>query len=98
MDFSIQFDTQLPAGTPVVAGFGVFDGVHHGHRLIIRTAAEMARTVGAVPAAVTFVPHPRAVIPGGRAPEAIVSVPERLRLLRQAGAELIGKDSDAGRD
>ena len=90
MDFSIQFDTQLSAGCTVVAGFGVFDGVHPGHKLIIRSAAEMARSAGAVPAAVTFVPHPRAVIPGMSAPEAIISVDERLRLLREAGAEITG--------
>lgn len=90
MDFSIQFDTQLPAGCSAVAGFGVFDGVHPGHRLIIRTASEMALAAGARPAALTFVPHPRAVIPGNSAPGLIVSVPQRLRLLRQAGAEVTG--------
>ena len=90
MDFSIQFDTYLAPGTPLVAGFGVFDGVHPGHRLIVRKVVEMAERCGALPAAVTFVPHPRAVIPGGTAPEAIISVPERIAQLRLAGARAVG--------
>lgn len=90
MDFSIQFDTHLSGICTAVAGFGVFDGVHPGHSLIIRTAAEMASSAGALPAALTFVPHPRAVIPGSTPPGLLISVPQRLRLLRQAGAEVTG--------
>ena len=90
MDFSIQFDTYLAPGTPAVAGFGVFDGVHPGHRLIISEVVRMAEKQNALPVAVTFVPHPRAVIPGGSAPELIISVPERLRQLRLAGAQAAG--------
>ena len=64
MDFSIQFDTPAVPEQGVVIGFGVFDGVHPGHRLIMSNVSEMAASCGAVPAAVTFVPHPRAVLPG----------------------------------
>ena len=90
MDFSIQFDTQVPPGSPVVAGFGVFDGVHPGHRLIIREAAALASQLGALTAAITFVPHPRTVIPGAEVPELLLSIPERLKQLRLAGAQLTG--------
>lgn len=90
MDFSIKFDT-LPGGRPeIAAGFGVFDGVHPGHRLIISTVAAMAAENGALPAAVTFVPHPRAVIPGMEAPPLIISVDERRKRLREAGAAVTG--------
>ena len=74
----------------MVAGFGVFDGVHPGHRLIIREAAALASERGALTAAVTFVPHPRAVIPGAGVPELIISIPERLKQLRLAGADITG--------
>jgi riboflavin kinase/FMN adenylyltransferase len=90
MDFSIKFDS-LSDGRPEIAvGFGVFDGVHPGHRLIISCVAAMAAERGALPAAVTFVPHPRAVIPGMEAPPLIISVEERLQQLRAAGAALTG--------
>lgn len=47
---------------PTVLTLGVFDGLHLGHQLIIRTVAERAGEVGAVPTAITFDPHPRAVL------------------------------------
>ena len=90
MDFSIQFETLPPAEKGVVLGFGVFDGVHPGHRLILRNVCLMAAESGSVPGAVTFVPHPRAVIPGMTAPPLIISVSERLEELRKAGAQLTG--------
>jgi len=36
--------------------------LHLGHQLIIRTVAERARAVGAVPTVITFDPHPRSVL------------------------------------
>jgi riboflavin kinase / FMN adenylyltransferase len=47
---------------PTVLTLGVFDGLHLGHQLIIRTVAERASAVGAIPTAITFDPHPRAVL------------------------------------
>ena len=90
MDFSIQFDTQVPSGRAAVAGFGVFDGVHPGHRLIIREAAALAAERNALTAAVTFVPHPRQVISGAEEPGLIISVAERVKQLRLAGADITG--------
>lgn len=90
MDFSIQFDTPVAPEQGVVMGFGVFDGVHPGHKLIVSSVREMASSCGALPGAVTFVPHPRAVLPGMEAPELIISVEERLKQLRLAGAQITG--------
>lgn len=47
---------------PTVLTLGVFDGLHLGHQLIIRTVAERARALGAVPTVITFDPHPRSVL------------------------------------
>lgn len=47
---------------PTVLTLGVFDGLHLGHQLIMRTVVERARALGAVPTAITFDPHPRAVL------------------------------------
>ena len=93
MDFSIQFDTPVAPEQGVVMGFGVFDGVHPGHKLIVSSVREMASSCGALPGAVTFVPHPRAVLPGMEAPELIISVEERLKQLRLAGAQITGVPS-----
>ena len=46
---------------PTVLTLGVFDGLHLGHQLIMRTVVERARETGAVPTVITFDPHPRGV-------------------------------------
>ena len=91
MDFSITFGG-LPGGDPkLVIAFGVFDGVHPGHRLIVAETCKLARERGAVGAAVTFVPHPRAVVgKAGDAPELLITVEERLKRLTAAGAAVTG--------
>ena len=76
-----------PAAPPVLA-LGVFDGVHTGHRKIISNAAALAAKSGALPVAVTFVPHPREIL--GEPPQLLVPVEERRRLLIEAGAWTTG--------
>ena len=47
---------------PTVLTLGVFDGLHLGHQLIMRTVVERARELRVVPTVITFDPHPRAVL------------------------------------
>ena len=72
---------------PRVPALGMFDGVHMGHRALIREAKRLAETLGAKPAVYTFSTHPAALF--GRAPELITSFSERDALLTEAGAEEI---------
>src|SRR5882724_9967719 len=53
---------------PTVLTLGVFDGLHLGHQLIMRTVVERARETGAIPTVITFDPHPRAVLHPESAP------------------------------
>lgn len=48
-----------------VIATGFFDGVHPGHRLVIDTLLSEARSRGEESVAVTFWPHPRAVLQSG---------------------------------
>ena len=73
-----------------VLGIGVFDGVHLGHRKIIRELAKMGQRIGAVPVAVTFMPHPREILGIPPLPRLLLPPDERFRRLREAGAEVIG--------
>lgn len=75
---------------PVVLGLGVFDGVHQGHRKIIRELVEMGKRTGAVPVAVTFIPHPREILGAPPLPRLLLPPEERFRRLREAGAEAVG--------
>ena len=67
--------------------FGVFDGVHLGHQAIIRALTDISGKLAAVPCAVTFEPHPRAVVDPANAPQLLVSPERRAELLRHYGAE-----------
>lgn len=71
-----------------VAIIGNFDGVHGGHRALVERARGRA---GAGPedrvVAVTFDPHPAAVLRPESAPAHLTSVQRRVELLREAGAD-----------
>ncbi len=46
----------------VVAATGFFDGVHLGHRKVLNSLCEMARSEGKRSAVISFWPHPRSVL------------------------------------
>jgi riboflavin kinase/FMN adenylyltransferase len=75
-----------PAAGRVVA-IGVFDGVHRGHQEILRRAVEVARATGASAAAVTFYPHPDAVLRRGAAPPMLTPLSRKAELLEELGLD-----------
>ncbi|WP_226344691.1 bifunctional riboflavin kinase/FAD synthetase [Agilicoccus flavus] len=80
--------TQIPAdlGGSVVT-LGNFDGVHRGHRAVLAEVVSRANAEGLASVAVTFDPHPLAVLFPERAPHLITSVDHRLDLLAASGVE-----------
>ncbi len=82
---------EVPAelGRTVVT-VGNFDGVHLGHQHVIRRACEVAaeRQVDTV-VAVTFDPHPFAVLRPEHAPLILTSISDRIELLGAAGANAV---------
>jgi riboflavin kinase/FMN adenylyltransferase len=66
---------------------GNFDGVHLGHQHVVRTAREIADASGLRVVAVTFDPHPMAVLRPDHAPVTLTDVDTRSRLLMEAGAD-----------
>lgn len=65
---------------------GNFDGVHRGHQAIIAAARQAAGPAGTV-VAVTFWPHPIAVLRPGQAPDLVTDLADRIALLHRAGAD-----------
>ncbi len=72
---------------PTVLTLGVFDGLHLGHQRIMETVAERAAAVDAVPTAITFDPHPRAVLHPESAPPLLQTLDQRLANLEVLGIE-----------
>ncbi len=70
-----------------VVCIGVFDGVHAGHRALIAEARSQADALDLPLIAVTFDPHPAAVLRPIAAPKSLATMDERVRLLKQAGAD-----------
>lgn len=72
---------------PTVLTLGVFDGLHLGHQKIMRTVVERAEAVGAVPTAITFDPHPRAVLHPESSPPLLQTLDQRLANFEVLGIE-----------
>ena len=72
---------------PTVLTLGVFDGLHLGHQLIMRTVVERARAVGAVPTVITFDPHPRAVLHPESAPPLLQTLDQKVEGFGVLGIE-----------
>jgi riboflavin kinase/FMN adenylyltransferase len=73
-----------PAGLeslPRAVAIGTFDGVHTGHRAVIRAAVDADLR----PTVVTFDPHPRAAL--GNSVELLCTLERRLELLESCGVE-----------
>src|SRR5678815_2199976 len=72
---------------PTVLTLGVFDGLHLGHQKIMRTVVERAKAVNSHPTAITFDPHPRAVLHPESAPPLLQTLDQRLANFEVLGIE-----------
>jgi riboflavin kinase/FMN adenylyltransferase len=68
---------------------GTFDGVHLGHRDILRHLHERASATGFAPVLVTFRPHPLAVVNPTAAPMLLSPDDEQLEALADSGPLLV---------
>ncbi len=72
---------------PTVLTLGVFDGLHLGHQLVMRTVVERARSVEAIPTVITFDPHPRAVLHPESAPPHLQTLDQKIESFGVMGIE-----------
>ncbi|MGL5909453.1 MAG: bifunctional riboflavin kinase/FMN adenylyltransferase, partial [Phycicoccus sp.] len=81
--------SQTPAALrPCVVSIGNFDGLHRGHKAVLAALVDAGRRLGVPAVAVTFDPHPAAVLHPERAPELIA--PGRVRDDLLAATEVDG--------
>ena len=74
---------------PLVVAIGIFDGVHRGHQALLAAAVDAASEIGAVPAVLTFDPHPTALFVPAKVPPLITTFNERVTLLCAYGAQVV---------
>lgn len=71
--------TQLP---PCVATIGCFDGVHRGHRYLIRQASKAGQERNLHTSLITFPVHPRQVMQSDYQPELLSCLPQKEALIK----------------
>jgi riboflavin kinase/FMN adenylyltransferase len=72
-----------------VLTIGNFDGLHIGHRQILRTVIDRARAHDGEAVVYTFDPHPRKVLRADRAPSLLTTTEQKLELLAAAQIDLV---------
>lgn len=78
----------LPQFRNAVITIGSFDGVHQGHRKIIKKVRDLALATGGESILITFHPHPRQIIyPKDDTLKLITSTDEKIKLLEQTGID-----------
>jgi riboflavin kinase / FMN adenylyltransferase len=79
---------EVPDVGRTVVTVGNFDGVHLGHQHVVARAREVAHELGDLPVvAVTFDPHPIAVLRPEHAPPTLTTLDVRAELLAAAGVD-----------
>lgn len=78
---------RLPPIGPAVITLGVFDGVHLGHRQLIRETVRAAVERGTRSVAIVFSPHPDEVLHPGTSVERLLPPAETLARLAAAGID-----------
>jgi riboflavin kinase/FMN adenylyltransferase len=77
-----------PLRRPIVT-IGNFDGVHLGHRAILKTVVGRAKDLDGEAVVYTFDPHPRKVLRPEGAPRLLTTLAQKTELLEQAGVDAL---------
>src|ERR1700686_1877821 len=84
-----SMDQVPPDFGPSALTIGNFDGVHAGHRRILRRVREIAESRGWKASVLTFDPHPTKVVAPARAPKLMTLPEQRCGLMRQEGVQQV---------
>ena len=77
-----------PIPCPVVA-IGNFDGVHIGHQIIFRQAADRAGKLNGTSIVFTFEPHPLKIIAPKRVPPLLTTFRQKMELIEGCGIDTV---------
>jgi len=74
---------------PCALTIGNFDGVHYGHRRILRRLKQISEANGWKPSVLTFHPHPTTIVAPQRSPQLMTTPERRAELMREEGIEQV---------
>ena len=87
-----QIERELSGLTPTrgtLVSIGVFDGVHLGHRTLIRELVDQAWDKNLLSTVVTFRQHPMALLAPGEVVPSLTSLAERISLIKELGVDIV---------
>ena len=84
---SILLHKDIVSGVPSIATIGFFDGVHLGHRFLLKQLALAAQERQLRSIAITFDQHPRRVLQHDYIPKLLTTFDEKLQLLAETGID-----------
>ncbi|HVO75334.1 MAG TPA: bifunctional riboflavin kinase/FAD synthetase [Ignavibacteriaceae bacterium] len=79
--------SEVESNKNTILSLGTFDGIHQGHRQIIKSVVEKASINGSRNFLITFHPHPRSVISGDNAVKLLTTTEEKISILESLGIE-----------
>jgi riboflavin kinase/FMN adenylyltransferase len=83
----VTHGTVVPGGGPIGLTIGNFDGVHRGHRAMLKRLVEKTRELKLPCSVLTFEPHPREFFSPAAAPARLTRLREKLELIAEAGVD-----------
>ncbi len=84
-----EFRRAVAPGARHAVTIGNFDGVHMGHRELVRVTRKKAAAKGLPSLLVTFDPHPVLIVRGIAKPDLLTPLPRKLELLEQTGLDAV---------
>lgn len=73
---------------PTVTTIGIFDGIHRGHKKILKLLKERAKRIKAMSCILTFDPHPLKILHPHKTPPMLISTRHKLNLLAEEGIDI----------
>lgn len=84
-----SLDSVPPGARGCAVSIGNFDGVHEGHKQLLRRNVQICEASGLIPSVLTFDPHPTRVVAPERAPKLLTTIDERIALIEEQGMQQV---------